>query len=252
MTSRCKRGSDDLRAGRGSRPVRAALAQLRTAYDCSRVADRDLWEFAVEMESLLALGLTTSELRLLVYQGLVEHAQEITEPGDAARRFVRCCNLDFPPRTRFVLAQPARSARDGDGNEGTVPLLPRLALIGSGASGAVARRSPRPRWDSTCRLLHFGSQIVKRYRQPAPNQERVLAAFEEEGWPPRIFDPLPPRGDQAPTRRLQDVIRFLNSNQQNSLILFLGDGTGQGVLWQTAAAKGSAAAPGRPRLRAVG
>jgi hypothetical protein len=252
MTSQCERGSDDLPAGRGSRPVRAALAQLRMAYDCSRVAGRDPWEFAVEIEGLLALGLTTSELRLLVYQGFVEHAQEITEPGDAARRFVPCCNLDFPPRTRFVLAAPARSACDGDGSVDTAPLVPQLALIVPGPNGAVARRPLRPRWNPTCRLLRFGSQIVKRYRQPAPNQERVLAAFEEEGWPPRIFDPLPPRGDQAPTRRLQDVIRFLNSNQQNSLILFLGDGTGQGVLWQTAAAKGSAAAPGRPRLRAVG
>jgi hypothetical protein len=34
--------------------------------------------------------------------------------------------------------------------------------------------------------------VVKEFKLPAPNQETILTAFQEEGWPPRIDDPLPP------------------------------------------------------------
>ena len=73
---------------------------------------------------------------------------------------------------------------------------------------------------------------MKQYRVPAPNQEAVLSAFLEEGWPRRIDDPLPPKGDVAPKTRLHDTIKWLNRNQQERLLRFLGDGTGQGVLWE--------------------
>ena len=59
----------------------------------------------------------------------------------------------------------------------------------------------------------------------------ILAAFEEEGWPPRIDDPLPPKPDQDPKRRLHDTINSLNRNQQHLLIQFFGDGSGQGIRW---------------------
>jgi hypothetical protein len=67
---------------------------------------------------------------------------------------------------------------------------------------------------------------------PAANQERVLAAFEEEGWPVHIDDPLPPSPDQDSKRRLHDTINSLNRNQKCPLIRFVGDGTGQGVRWE--------------------
>ena len=50
----------------------------------------------------------------------------------------------------------------------------------------------RPKWNSNVGVLSFGVRIVKRFPRAARNQEIILSAFEEEGWPPRIDDPLPP------------------------------------------------------------
>jgi len=88
-----------------------------------------------------------------------------------------------------------------------------------------------PRWDDNARVLSVGGQIVKRFKQLSPNQEAVLMAFEEEGWPCRIDDPLSPVSGIAPKVRLHDTIKWLNRNQENRLVNFSGDGTGQGVRW---------------------
>jgi hypothetical protein len=89
-----------------------------------------------------------------------------------------------------------------------------------------------PRWDPARRELIVDGQLVKRFRVPAPNQEAVLAAFEEEGWPSRVFDPLSPKDDVEPKRRLQETIKALNCSRLARVIRFCGDGTGQGILWE--------------------
>lgn len=89
-----------------------------------------------------------------------------------------------------------------------------------------------PRWDAMRRELIVDGQIVKRFRLPAPNQEAVLLAFEEEGWPSRVFDPLPPQAGQCSKRRLHETIKALNRSRFARIIRFQGDGTGQGVLWE--------------------
>ena len=89
-----------------------------------------------------------------------------------------------------------------------------------------------PRWDALRRELLVDGQVVKRFRVPAPNQIALLAAFEEEGWPPRIFDPLPPQADQDPACRLRETIKALNGHHRVRMLRFSGDGTGEGVLWQ--------------------
>ena len=64
------------------------------------------------------------------------------------------------------------------------------------------------------------------------DQVLILAAFEEEGWPDRIDDPLPPLRDINPKCRLHDTIKWLNRNQEIRLLQFSGDGKGQGVRWK--------------------
>jgi hypothetical protein len=98
------------------------------------------------------------------------------------------------------------------------------------------RRVIKPRWDASARELRWGSIVIKRFRRPAPNQERILATFEELGWPPRIDDPLPPAGEVAPARRLHEAVRRLNGAQLHRLVHFGGDGTGRGVCWHWRAA----------------
>ena len=60
----------------------------------------------------------------------------------------------------------------------------------------------------------------------------ILAAFQEEGWPRSIDDPLPPKSGISCEQRLRDTIRHLNQHQANRLIVFAGDGTGERVLWR--------------------
>ncbi len=91
---------------------------------------------------------------------------------------------------------------------------------------------PVPHWDHQTRVLSVGSSVVKRYRMRAANQEAVLSAFEEEGWPRRIDDPLPPRGELEPKYRLHFTIQCLNQGQPTHQIRFFGDGTGEGVCWE--------------------
>ncbi len=91
----------------------------------------------------------------------------------------------------------------------------------------------RPYYDSERRELWWGGKLVKRFSQQAANQHLILCAFQEQGWPPRIDDPLSPRGHGTdPKRRLNGAIYRLNLNQLNRLIRFRGDGTGEGILWE--------------------
>jgi hypothetical protein len=89
-----------------------------------------------------------------------------------------------------------------------------------------------PLWKPDLRELHYEAQLVKRFKVPAPNQERLLAAFQEEGWRARIDDPLPPQPGQDTKRRLHDTIKSLNRHQVCCLLRFRGDGTGQGAIWE--------------------
>ena len=94
--------------------------------------------------------------------------------------------------------------------------------------GDAATRSASliPHWDAATRVLRVGERVVKQYRVPAAAQEAILAAFQEEGWPPHLDDPLPPVRDGYPKDRLRDAIRHLNANQKNRRLRFRGDGTG--------------------------
>jgi hypothetical protein len=89
-----------------------------------------------------------------------------------------------------------------------------------------------PNWGAEKRVLWFNGQVVKRFKWHAVNQEAILAAFDEEGWPCRIDDPLPPHPEQDPKRRLSDTIKCLNRKHFNRLIRFRGDGTGTGIVWE--------------------
>jgi hypothetical protein len=69
---------------------------------------------------------------------------------------------------------------------------------------------------------------------PAANQQLIIEAFQEEGWPESIDDPLPPAADQDPKRRLQATLISLNRNQIVPLLRFHGNGNGDRVYWELA------------------
>jgi hypothetical protein len=90
----------------------------------------------------------------------------------------------------------------------------------------------RPYWDHECHRLYVGKKLVKEFKLPSPNQGTVLMAFEEENWPRRIDDPLPPSAEIDAKTRLRSTIKSLNKNQKHRLVRFMGDGTGEGVIWE--------------------
>ena len=115
------------------------------------------------------------------------------------------------------------------GEEQTEPPIYLPSIEGS------PRRGPKPYWDSEYRELWFLGQLVK-YISKFPettNQERILAAFQEDEWPHGIDNPIPSKGDMNPKRRLADTIADLNKGHiTRKLIHFRGDGTGEGVIWE--------------------
>ena len=91
----------------------------------------------------------------------------------------------------------------------------------------------KPRYDRHRRELWLGDFLVKRFRVPAGNQELILMAFEEEGWPEHLDDPLPPQPGHDPKRRLHDTIDRLNRSQFHQLLRFRGNGTARSILWES-------------------
>jgi hypothetical protein len=216
--------------------LRAAFARLLEAYAYARDLHRDLWDFAVEIGSLRAEGLTLSDLRWLACKGYVEHAREVTHADGPRRVFRPGGELVLSKRTCFVLTERGlamaesmrRASADAD-----PPVPPAEATVSLNPQDVAGGEPPSiPRWDAELRELWVGGKLVKQFRLPSPNQERILTAFEEEGWPPRIDDPLPPHPEQDPKRRLHDTIKSLNRNQAHRLLRLYGDGTGEGVRWE--------------------
>jgi hypothetical protein len=205
--------------------VQAALVQLARAYDYARDRQVDPWEFAVEIERLIGLGVTTSDLRWLVSNGYAEHAREISQSEDEGRKFQTSRNTAFTKETCFVLTDVGLLMARAE------PAGPAVLPLRSGGAATPSGTASTPHWDREGRVLSVAGRIVKQYRVPSPNQEAVLAAFHEEGWPRRIDDPLPPQAEQDPKYRLHFTIHRLNQSQKQCLIRFFGDGTGEGVCW---------------------
>jgi hypothetical protein len=219
--------------------MQAGLQLLFDACENARALSLDRWEFSVELSELQGLGLTINDCRWLVAQGWVKHARETTAPESVKRTFSPCPNLKFTPETCFVLTESGYSvARGASAHAADIsrPVIPAEALDSarSAALGTVngAVHALVPKWDRDRQELRVGRQIVKQFKVPAANQETILAAFEEEQWPPRIDDPLTLKANLDPKRRLHDTINSLNRNQKRSMIRFFGDGSGQGIRWE--------------------
>ncbi|MGO9109002.1 MAG: hypothetical protein ACLP9L_07195 [Thermoguttaceae bacterium] len=210
--------------------AQAALAYLWKAFAYARDMELDPWGFALGLAYLVKLGVSETDLRWLVLNGYVEQAEEQTTSRDSTRRFRLRANVAFTGRTCFVLSEA--------GADLAASLLDAPAVVPTAFPPARISR-PRtiggqrlPQWAPDERVLRLGLCIVKRFDKPAPNQEAVLMAFEEDGWPGHIDDPLAPVSDLVPKERLRFTIRRLNTCQERPLIRFSGDGTGQGIRWE--------------------
>ena len=210
--------------------LKAALEHLRVAAYYANDTDSDRWDFSVPITTLSEAGATVTDLRWLVCKGFVAHSKEVTVEGDDGRAFRSTGNLTFVERSCFVLTDAGVSVAQS---------LCKCTIRGQTRNGAKHSGHsdqdlphPIPHWDSVSRRLQLNATLIKRFKWPATNQEAVLCAFQEEGWPDRIDDPLRPLPEQDSKRRLADTIKCLNRKQVNELIHFRGDGTGEGVVWE--------------------
>jgi hypothetical protein len=228
------------------------LAQSITHTDPTRFQ----WEFAINLAQLRQFGLSEHQLRWLILKKYVAHCDVHRLPGQVSPNgHSRLPRLAIDDEDLFCLtaagaaiiealagilqtcATTADMATLQNGNGHSFPFDP--IAFPSIASGSTADICPRndpaillPKWDSERRELRLTGKLVKQFKWPAINQETILAAFQEEGWPRRIDDPLSPAPEIDPKRRLHDTIKCLNRNQKNLLLHFRGDGTGEGVYWE--------------------
>jgi len=243
METALSNGALDVSAWRRFRTGMQLLVQAR---HYAHQIGRDVWDFAVEINALRSTGLTNSDLRWLVCMGYAGHAQEICQVGGGTRSF-RDIGMSLSRRSCFVLTEDGlrhleeHRLLDSEFTSGARPVAVQLPAddedsdqrAPSRAAPVEAAAASVPTWDRHRQELRVGSMVVKEFKLPSPNQETILAAFEEEGWPPRIDDPLPPNGRSGSSRRrLHDTIKSLNRHQKQRLIQFAGDGTGEGVRWR--------------------
>jgi hypothetical protein len=204
-----------------------ALRLLSEAWLAARSEGCDIWQFAVEIDQLRAVDLSNTDLRCLLCWGYLEHAQERTKGGTNRRIFQPLRTLVLPKRTCFVLTAKGWEAVSECGAAQDVGVV-----ASPGELTALPCPCPQvPRWDRGSRQLWWRDRLVKEFRRLSVNQELVLAALEEEGWPTRIDDPLPQTPGIDPKVRLHDTIKALNRHCIDQLICFQGDGTGWGVRW---------------------
>jgi len=224
---------------------RFALSLLEQAREYAAELARSPWDFAVEIAVLREAGLTNSDLRWLVCREYVVCKQDVTTRESSQREFEPGGPLIMTGSACFVLTETgARLARDGlqeptPTSTGHNNGHSRLLLFEANGNHRTPARTPsppsapeKPKWDRDRHEFRLGDRLIKVYKLPSPNQEAILMALEEEGWPPRIDDPLPLHPDIDPKRRLHDAIKGLNRNQKSRLVRFMGDGTGEGIRWE--------------------
>jgi hypothetical protein len=106
-----------------------------------------------------------------------------------------------------------------------------LASGGAGPWGLLRLGRCLPRYDGNHRLFTWGRHILKCFRQPSANQEKILAKAETLQWPAWFGDPLPQRPKDKAKTRLHDTIKNLNRCQHAALVCFRGDGSGMRIGW---------------------
>ena len=215
--------------------ARAALAHLFEAHELAMDVGTDPVAFAVPIEEFRALGVLRATLNWLVHTG---YASRDGRAGGSTGRAVRgagtycLSDIDNLLLTEAGVELARRLAhRGGNWRDGVRDRLEHHWALDN-RNDVDALREMTPSWNAASRTLCVGNRLVRRFRWAAPNQEFVLTSFQEEGWPRRIDDPLPPRDEMDPKIRLRDTITCLNRGQKPCQIRFHGDGAGRGVLWE--------------------
>ena len=110
------------------------------------------------------------------------------------------------------------------------------------ASTQLALPAPErmtPTWDRENYHLSFMGELARNVSPRARNVIRVLDAFQEEGWPDRIYDPV--HDDKT---RIHYTIASLNEGLRK--LRFHADGTGERIRWAPLKARSDDGAGRKP------
>jgi hypothetical protein len=210
-------------------------------------ANQDIGQFALPVPDSRSPDISEPILRGLASQGLVVHASESTKTNTRRRPMRKRANVCFSHQSSFMLTAKGLALASSLAAE-ISPVPPDCSPIVQNPftvhrSPSTMRLAPpdcpdpapQPSFVSCAdgrRELRMGHIVVKCFRRAAPNQELVLSSFQEQDWPRRILDPIPPKPELDSKRRLRNVILRLNNGRFDPLLRFHGDGTGQAVYWE--------------------
>jgi hypothetical protein len=205
------------------------LTALRLAYRellraCNEKCDNQypIRAIAVTYRDIRGLGVTDHLLQWMLYQGQLEHL--LASAGDRAHG-PAVPGLRFSASSAFCLTEPgACFAR-----QMLSDAPPRLE---SAQLQLLDVEFLPPSYDKENRVFRWGRCVLKKFDQPAENQEAVLLSAEELGWPRWLDNPLPFRVGRRRKVRLHNTIKDLNRRQTPYLIHFKGDGTGTRIGWE--------------------
>ena len=211
---------------RVKREITHGLLLLAEASDLAADTNCCAHKFAVKIGQLQRAGIHELHLRWLIEKHYIEHLLDTTVFGEHERSIRPTSSEHFSKRSCFLLTQLGRNFADSvlapKQNEQLGTDKP-LSL--TGAQHAL------PVWDSNTKCLYFRNRIVKRFHRHSPNQELILSAFQEDGWPERLDDPLPPKGNADRSSRLSKTVYSLNGSLDSRPIsFFCEDST---VCWET-------------------
>jgi hypothetical protein len=111
----------------------------------------------------------------------------------------------------------------------TAPM--RDALLDALGEERSDRDPEKPHWDKRAGELRFRGAVVRRVPKVARSRNIVpiLDAFEEDGWPPEIDDPLTSGGRDDRRRR---AVETLNNRMLKPWMWFECNGDGTGFRWR--------------------
>ena len=204
----------------GPRPlpmrIQLFLNALREALEYALDLNTSRWEFAVEWDALRRFGVTRSDLRWLSARGLIESGLEASKPECQLRSFQHCQRLVVSRRTCFVLTDAGEELL-ADGLLANRSRLEDADWPTSDSPPENDSAAALPQWDHDRQELRLGSTVLRQFKLPSADEERVLAAFEERGWPHRIGSPFPAEGDR---QRLIECVVALNWRLRRPLLHF--------------------------------
>ncbi len=202
----------------------AALMLLKQALDDAEDVGKEVRQFAISKQQLIAVGAAESDLLWLITQRFVEHLRDVTADGQTQREFRAATAPALRDNSCFVLTHLGKVYIERNG-------LTSATRSTSGLKRSLPERTPakRIRWDTRRHELWVDGRLVKRFARAAPAQWAVLDTFESRGWQSPVEGGAFGSHERDRGQRLRELVAELNKRLERSLIEFRKDCVAQRI-----------------------